>query len=491
MERCVFGRVPIEDIYPGAEAFLEALRGDIDLPQQETDLLVEDFRALLYRYADQGLEAQTAFARLGDRPLRGFYRRLTQPERYHNLFTDAFFPLSETAFNQNVWRSTVRLPEPVDPVVLQAALDMVLPDFPYFSTWLHHGFFWFDLYGMRRRLAVTPLRPRPGAPIRPGRYKPLFLAEYEADGIIVEGRHALVDGTGCVLFTRALTRTYLHLTGRDLPHPVKDHINCAARSFPNFQEVYGVPEHKNLPSSLIPTRALHLAGRPKLLQAAGYSAVALSAGELTALAHEKGVTVTTLLSSILFLCIRDCLPQKRRLRGRAKLAVPVNLHKFYPLDTLRNYSMFINIELDREELTTLEALLPKVADQLTRQNNPQVVGSMIGGVLQQMQRPLARYAPAFLKWLVMCFARLVLWEPWIMTSIFSNLGVIPDEFAGDIRSFGVAASAVKSIRRKVVLATTGDRALLTLTKTTDDMAFEQALLRRLAEAGLHGELTEP
>ena len=148
-------------------------------------------------------------------------------------------------------------------------------------------------------------------------------------------------------------------------------------------------------------------------------------------------------------------------------------------------------EARAKKLTTLEDLLPKVADQLARQNNPQVVGSMIGGILQNIQSPITQYAPAFLKWLVMCFARLVLWEPWIMTSIFSNLGVIPDEFAGDIRSFGVAASAVKSIRRKVVLATTGDRALLTLTKTTDDMAFEQAFLRRLAEAGLHGELTEP
>ena len=491
MERGVSGRSPIEEIYPGAPAFLQALQKDIDLPQRETDLLVGDFRSLLQAYADEGLPEETVFARLGSQPLKGFYRRLTQPERYHNLFTDAIFPLSETAFNQNVWRSTVRLPEQIRPAVLQAALDMVLPDFPYFSTWLRHGFFWFDLYGMRRRLPVSPLRARPGAPIRPGRYKPLFLVEYEADGIIVEGRHALVDGTGCVLFTRALTRTYLHLTGRDLPHPVRDHINCAAKSFPNFQDLYGVPEHQTLPSSLIPSRALHLAGRPKLLQAAGYSAISLSARELTALAHEKGVTVTALLSAILFLCIRDCLPSKKRLHGRAKLAVPVNLHKFYPLDTLRNYSMFINLELEPEELTTLEDLLPKVADQLARQNNPQVVGSMIGGILQNIQSPITQYAPAFLKWLVMCFARLVLWEPWIMTSIFSNLGVIPDEFAGDIRSFGVAASAVKSIRRKVVLATTGDRALLTLTKTTDDMAFEQAFLRRLAEAGLHGELTEP
>ena len=471
------------------EQFFQTLAQDIHLPPAEADLLTGDFQALFDYYAAAGVPDNQALARLGSRPLQGFYDDRLPTVKYHNLFTDAWFPLSETRHNQNVWRVAAWLEEPVIPAVLQAAADLVLPDFPYFSTVLHHGFFWLDLWSVHRRIAVTPQRQRPGAPLKERRL-PLFRVEYLPQAIVLEGRHALVDGNGCVLFMRALARTYLHLLGRELPPAVDSGITCSAQQFPTFQDVYGIPDSSQVPPSLQATRARHLAGKPALLQAAGYAALTIPTDRLLALAREQGVTVTALLSVPILLAIRDCLDPKER-RGRIKLAIPVNLHQYYPLDTLRNYSMYVNIELEPEQVTDAAALLPEVARQLRTQNSPEVVGSMIGGFLKRAANPVLCALPAFFKWATLSATRILFWEKRTMTAIFSNIGVIPEEFGGNLDRFGVAVSAVKPIRRKVTLTTLGNTAMLTITKTTHDDAFEQALEKRLTQIGLPPVFVEP
>mgnify|MGYP004534981895 CR=1 FL=1 len=52
------------------------------------------------------------------------------------------YPTLQRKDFSSVYRLSVVLKEPVQPDVLQQAVDMTLPRFPIFKTAIHKGFFW-------------------------------------------------------------------------------------------------------------------------------------------------------------------------------------------------------------------------------------------------------------------------------------------------------------------------------------------------------------
>lgn len=80
-------------------------------------------------------------------------------------------------------------------------------------------------------------------------------------------------------------------------------------------------------------------------------------------AHEKGVTVTTLMLGYLMLACRDACP-RRAGRRKIQIQLPVNMRRFYSSRTLRNFSLYCSINLPPDGIDTLDGILPLIDAQV-------------------------------------------------------------------------------------------------------------------------------
>ena len=88
----------------------------------------------------------------------------------------------------------------------------------------------------------------------------------------------------------------------------------------------------------------------------------MDAEKLREAARNRNATVTAYLLGLLFLAGRRAT---EAMGGSFNIQVPVNMRKFYPSPTLRNFSMYCGIRLDMEQVTTLDDILPEIQHQLT------------------------------------------------------------------------------------------------------------------------------
>ena len=112
----------------------------------------------------------------------------------------------------NAFRVSATLKEPVEPELLQQAVDTLLPRFPSMYVSLHRGLCWYYLQKLKRAPRVRqdgacPLIHMTGKELRECCLRVLY---YE-NRIAVECFHALTDGSGGMVFLKTLTAQYLSL----------------------------------------------------------------------------------------------------------------------------------------------------------------------------------------------------------------------------------------------------------------------------------------
>ena len=113
------------------------------------------------------------------------------------------YPASLSRNYASLYRMSVTLTEPVDPALLQQALETVSERIPTFRCGLRSGTFWWHL----RRLDKAP-EVLPAAPLSRFHFRDNggFLYKVSADGcrIVLDVFHALADGTGSETFLLTL-----------------------------------------------------------------------------------------------------------------------------------------------------------------------------------------------------------------------------------------------------------------------------------------------
>jgi hypothetical protein len=134
------------------------------------------------------------------------------------------FPSTGSAHDSKVFRFACELQEPVDPKVLQAALDRVIERFPIYRSVIKRGWFWYYLERSPLPARVQAEDLPPCYPIYPAvRRSLLFRVLYYRRRISLEVYHSLTDGTGALNFLCALVYEYLLLHHPDAfpdpPHP--------------------------------------------------------------------------------------------------------------------------------------------------------------------------------------------------------------------------------------------------------------------------------
>ena len=439
----------MENTAPELERLYFALAARIDLPRAQKRALISDFRRAAEVLVSRGLSPAEAAARLGHERLGDFY--LSAPDYWYPLDDAAkIYPMSMTDGWMSVFRLSAYLDAPVEPSLLQLALDLTMPRFPFFATRIKRGVFWHYIDGIKRRFTVQPETELPCAPMNVAAGdSQSFRVLYYGRRVSVELFHILTDGTGGLAFLTALLWEYLRLSGEapERPGPVETEPcgeeceNAFTRWAAQGQETGG---------GFTERPAVQLRGRLARVRPARILHFELDAQALRLAAKARGGTVTALL--------------------------------------LRNFSMYCSVRTPWAEAGEAERLLPDITRQLSERASETAMRGMLastaemvrllGRVPLAVKRPAARIAYGFL-------------GERAFTSTLSNLGAakLPPEVEAHVEKLDFVLGTGERARAACAMVTLKGLALLSVTKLTDDKTFETRLLSLLEGAGVPVKLS--
>ena len=439
-----------------------------------------DFETALLYYAGVGTPLDQALIRLDVENLGGFYAR--PPVRWYPLDDAAkIYPLSMKQNEMAMFRLSVYLNEPVVPEILQIALTFTVKRFPSFATTVKKGFFWHYLDAAKRRYAVEPETDIPCRPLNIGASgSQSFRVLYFGNRISVEFFHVLTDGTGGMVFLKTLTAEYLRLLGVNIPSGSGVYDR---NELPDERETangFTLAESTERSAGFLDKPAVQMSGRLSPIKPCKILHFHFSAKELRAAAKEKGATITAFVLAQMFVAQKSATDERG---GEISIQVPVNMRKFYPSDTLRNFALYCGVRLPLREITDADSILPAVTGQLAKKTSKTMMNEMMNATLRMVHS--LRYIPLVLKRPAASVVYGFLGDR-IFSNTLSNLGVVtlPREMTPYVDHFDFVLGTAKSNRAACTLVTFGDVATFTISKLTTDPSFEERLYRQFAEAGL-------
>ena len=449
---------------------------------KETELLKEDIEAALLYYKNLGtVTLDEALSRLSNEKLGGFY---ASPSSLWFSLDDAakIYPFSMQEGYMNVFRLAMNMKEDVVPEILQMALNFTIKRFPTFATTLKKGLFWHYLDSTKRRFTVHKDSNIPCSPIPISQSgAQAFRVLYYKNRISVEFFHILTDGTGALAFLRTLVAEYLRLLGYEgegdetvidiSEPPIKEEITNEFAHIEKSQTSTGFADKTALQmsgnhASTLPCRIIHLKFNTEDVRAA---------------AKRRGATVTAYLLSLMFISAKA---STESMIGDINIQVPVNMRKFYPSKTLRNFSMYTGIRIPIENITTIDEIIPVISEQIKEKTSREAMSAMVSGTNKLVNG--IKLIPIVIKSPVAKIIYGSIGEK-VFTTTLSNLGVVtmPKGFAEHIKDVEFTLGPSKTNKALCGTITYNGTTVFTITKNTVSPVFEEKMCSLLAREGLN------
>ena len=457
--------------------YFDGLNAHLSLARDEMIQFRRDFAAAIDLLLRLGCPLEEALNRLSPERLGGFY---AWPATLWFRLDDAakIYPLSMKHGQMSVFRLAAVMKEPVKPELLQIALHFTIQRFPGFATTVRKGFFWHYLDQTKRRYCIQPETDIPVRPLKiAASGSQSFRVLYYENRISVEFFHILTDATGGMCFLKTLLAEYLRLLGINCP--CGDGILDVTKPplTGENENAFPAADRRGKGSGLTDRASLQLSGKLAPVRPCRILHFEMDAEKLREAAKSRNATVTAYLLGLLFLAGRRAT---EAMGGSFNIQVPVNMRKFYPSPTLRNFSMYCGIRLNLEQVTTLDDILPEIQRQLTEKASREAMTEMIHSSTRLVNS--VRFVPLFIKAPI---ARLIygFLGDKIFSNTLSNLGVVhlPPEMESRVDHLEFLLGTLVSNRAGCALVTCGGKAVLTIAKQTADPSLEEALCRLLDE----------
>lgn len=463
---------------PEMSAFLKELLSEVRLPKKETRALGEDFLRLFAFYEKAGLTAAEIRERIGEGILGAFYCPADKNEWYRLDSAAKVYPLSMTHTHMTVFRVSAYLREKVEPAVLQVALHAVVKRFPLFSTAVCRGVFWHYFDAIRRRFPVREELATPCSYFPLGRRKtPCFQVLYYKDRISLEIFHALTDGTGAMIFLRTLIREYLRLLGKPQGESSWPKLSEMPRK-EEGENAFSKAERQAKGAGFMQKMALQPGHGHRKRKKDRVLHFIMPTDALRRAAKERDVTVTVLLTESIFRGVQAAAPKSKD-AANMQVQIPVNMRKFYPSETLRNFSLYAVISLPKGTEPGAD-MRQKIRHQLLAQTGKEALSRMLFSANQMATNPLVRVMPLALKNFVLKKVYGILGEK-VLSATLSNLGNVETEFGEDVRFFDFVLGRTSKSNIKCTLVSYGEASVFTVTDSLRKNPFGKAICQSLSE----------
>lgn len=396
------------------------------------------------------------------------------------------FPAVSTVSATNVFRLTVRLTEDVSPEILQKAVMDALQELPTFKIRIHKGIFWYyfetNTNDVRVHLEDSYPCRKLEKTVNNGY---LFDVTYFGKYINIEFFHALCDGTGASeFFSKVIIKYYkIKLPSEMATIPEKGIYSAPATDEDSFLRVTrdGTVKGENLVKGRAYTPSSILTQNGEIRTIKGI----LSVTELKTLAKSKNCTITQLLVSILIISMyNECFmfePSNRSI----DVCVPVNLRRFFPSNTLRNFFTTVGVGVNfSKESYTLDEVIEKVSADLTEQLSVEHLYPKIMYCTKAQTNIFLRFVPLFIKNIVLR-AKFAQGEN-AYSMVLSNLGQfkVPDDLKKYIDRFEFLLSPTMQSRYKVSAVSYEDKIVIAFTTNVENTELQRRFFTTLASLGV-------
>lgn len=441
-----------------------------------------DFERAIIALAARGVPISEALSRLSPSNLGGFYAR---PSVMWFSLDDAakIYPISMEHDRQLMFRLSVYFKEAVVPEILQMALTFTIKRFPSFATTLKKGIFWHYLDAVKKRFAIEEENNVPCQSLKVSiSGSNSFRIMYYGNRISAEFFHVLTDGTGGMVFLKAVAAEYLRLLGVSVPKEEMGDlwdINDTPL-MEEFENNFANVEKAKNSSGFVDKTALQMNGVLAKRRPCRMLHLKMNAAELYNKAKSYGTTVNTYVLAQVFLA---CSAATDELKGEINIQVPVNMRKFYPSKTVRNFSMYCGIRIPVENIKNKACIIPEIAEQIRVKADREHMHEMITAAVNLVSS--LRFIPLIIKQPVAKMVYGFIGEK-IYTTTFSNLGVVkmPPSLMEHIDSMDFCLGAQETNRLACALVTCGDVATFSISKMTQDPTFEEKMYALFTEDGI-------
>ncbi len=462
-------------------AYWQDFSSHCQLRGREYRKLKSDFEKAILHYAEQGKALAEILALLAIQNLGGFYAR--PPILWFPLDDAAkIYPLSLGHGRMAVFRLSVYLKQDVVPELLQMALNFTIRRFPSFATTLKKGFFWHYLDTTKRRFNIAPEQDVPCQPLKVSASgSQSFRVLYYHNRISLELFHVLTDGTGGLTFLKVLTAEYLRLTGVSFrPHDSVWNIG-ATPATEEFENAFAKVPQSDTASGFVDKPAVQMNGRLSAIKPCRILHFVMNAEQLRAAAQRHSATVSVYMLAQMFLAGRAATDD---LQGEASIQVPVNMRKFYPSKTVRNFSMYCGVRLPVAEINDIDSIIGPIRDQINQKTTKEVMSQMLTAT-ERLVNTL-KLIPLIIKQPVAKLVYGFLGDK-IFSNTLSNMGIVemPPELVPYIDRIDFTLGPEISNRVSCTLATFQNTATFTVTKMTVDPSFEEKMHDLLTADGIH------
>lgn len=394
------------------------------------------------------------------------------------------FPAAASHANTLVFRYSCELDEPADPAVLQEALDRTISEFDVFQYVMRRGLFWYYLESTDLRPVVREEYRGPCSPLyEPGRRSLLYEVTYYRSTINLEVYHALTDGTGALHFMELLVTKYL----------------SAMHNIPEPATYYDASKTQMDDDSFRRFASKNRAKRPKQVNAFQVRGLRYSEDRLSVIrgnmslskvlqvSRSYGCTLTALLCAALLNAVGSTVPV-RMMHKPVVIAVPVNLRKYFPSVSARNFFSIVNIgrTIDPINPPEIKDLAVWFGKELARQTTLENMSADINAYAGAESHPLARITPLPIKNIVLRYAYMNAQEK--ASATLSNVGVLrlPSEVERYVRSFSVCNAT-----NKIQACVCSFRDVLSVTFTSPYVSsdIQRVFFRTLTDLGIDVEIS--
>src|SRR5690625_4122473 len=266
-----------------------------------------------------------------------------------------------------VLRLSAALTEPVEPSLLQEALDKTFDQYVLYHSVLRRGVFWYYLEESDLRPKVQLETKSPNSQIYHfDRKEVLFRVLYRNERVHLEVFHALSDGTGALWFfrdmlTEYLFRRYEHDHSEEfemMSEQVKEQLedsffrhfrhrrqqdfsDAAESALSEMKDQKGeIPDTEGIHSdySLINWRqtAYQIEGEKALDNRMHVTELTMPVKQVLQLAKKEQVSLTVYLAALFMQAVHKASPKTKHSKT-IRMSVPVNLRQFFHSNSPRNF----------------------------------------------------------------------------------------------------------------------------------------------------------
>lgn len=397
-----------------------------------------------------------------------------------------------------VFRLSATFRVPINRNRLQEATNNIISRFPYFQVHLRPGIFW---PYWETNYAIPEVLPDLAVPcqkmfINKRNVFP-FRILFGSNTISVEFHHSITDGTGALTFLKALICEYFQLEGvnvkdwgeifrsKQTPHPEEyedAYLRFASERLPYPQKLKKVfrPPFKNQETGIY-----------------NITSVRADVSEVLEISRKFKVSITEFVSAIYIEALQNLLfnlpPDLFEKYSREiRLPVPVNLRKFFPTKSMRNFSFVVSPEIDpRLGKYSFEEILTQVYYGIRGTLNEKRIKQQISRNVAIQKNPFVYGIPIFLKNLLGGILHSTYGER-IYSGKISNLGVVnlPTEISYYIQDFNFVLSPSPSLNTGIGMVSFNNVLTFNLTRTIKETHIQDFFFEKLDSFNIDYEITE-